>query len=53
MMCWNAGGLRPADWDWLQLWLTQQRLDVIALQETHWPFSGEWQQPDYYLPAQW
>ena len=48
MMCWNAGGLRPADWDWLQLWLTQQRLDVIALQETHWPFSGEWQQPDYY-----
>ena len=48
MMSWNASGLRPADWDWLQIWLGQQRLDVIALQETHWPFSGEWQQPDYY-----
>ena len=34
---WNSGGLPSADWDWLQHWLTQQSIDVITLQESHWP----------------
>ena len=45
---WNSGGLPSADWDWLQHWLTQQSIDVITLQESHWPFSNEWQTRDFY-----
>ena len=47
-MCWNSGGLPAADWDWLQHWLNRQSIDVIAVQESHWPFTNEWQQRDFY-----
>ena len=48
VLCWNSGGLPSADWDWVQHWLTQQSIDVIAIQESHWPFTNEWQQRDFY-----
>ena len=48
VLCWNSGGLPSADWDWIQHWLTQQSIDVIAIQESHWPFTNEWQQRDFY-----
>ena len=45
---WNCGGLTQAAWDHFQQWLMMQSLDVIMLQETHWQFSSEWQQGQYY-----
>ena len=46
---WNAGGLTSDAWDALQLWLEKQSIDIIALQETHWPFSSEWAQERYWV----
>jgi exonuclease III len=46
---WNAGGLSSDAWDALQLWLAHQHFDIIALQETHWPFSSEWAQEHYWV----
>ena len=47
-MCWNCGGLTSTDWDWMQSWLSQQSIDVIAIQESHWPFSSEWMQRHFH-----
>ena len=38
---WNAGKLTPSDWDGFQIWAMNQSLDVITIQETHWPFTTE------------
>ena len=46
---WNAGGLSSDAWDALQLWLERQNIDILALQETHWPFSSEWAQERYWV----
>ena len=45
---WNAGGLAPARWDLLQQWAEAQELDVLCVQETHWPYDSEWQTPSYH-----
>ena len=45
---WNCGGLSQADWDHFQQWLTMQTLDIVMLQETHWPFSSEWLQSHFF-----
>ena len=47
--CWNAGGLSADTWDAFQVWLEKQQIDLIALQETHWPFSSEWAQSHYWV----
>ena len=39
---WNAGGLSTDGWDAFQLWMEKQQIDILAIQETHWPFSTEW-----------
>ena len=46
---WNAGGLSADAWDAFQLWLENQSIDIISLQETHWPFSSEWAQANYWV----
>lgn len=45
---WNAGGLAPARWDLLQQWAEAQELDVLCVQETHWPYDSEWQTSSYH-----
>ena len=45
---WNCSGLSPSGWDFIQQWLTCQRLDVIMLQETHWRHTSEWLTEHYY-----
>ena len=47
-LTWNAGGLSPARWDMLQLWLEMQPLDIICIQETRWPYVREWQSAHYH-----
>ena len=42
VLSWNAGGLSQANWDNLQLWLCQNPVDVVFLQETRWRTSNEW-----------
>ena len=46
---WNTGGLSSDTWDGFQVWLEKQQIDIIALQETHWPFSSEWLQSHYWV----
>ena len=45
---WNTGGLSSDAWDAFQVWIEKQQIDIIALQETHWPFSSEWVQSKYW-----
>ena len=45
---WNAGGLSPSKWDHFQIWLRQQQIDVLTLQESHWGFTSEWAQDRYF-----
>ena len=46
---WNAGGLPPSAWDYLQQWADLQDIDIICIQETHWPFTSEWQSAGYHI----
>ena len=46
---WNAGGLSPSAWDYLQQWADLQDIDFICIQETHWPFTSEWQSAGYHI----
>ena len=48
MMSWNAGSLAPALWDMLQQWLDENDIDVLMIQETHWPFTREWATDRYH-----
>ena len=45
---WNAGGMSMTDWDRFQQWLPEQSLDILAIQETHWVYTTEWTQANYY-----
>ena len=45
---WNCGGLPPEHWDFLMMWLDSQTIDILLLQETHWPFTRDWIS-DHYL----
>ena len=47
--CWNSGGLGADKWDMFQLWLQQQQIAVVCLQETKWPFTTEWTQQHYHV----
>lgn len=47
--CWNSGGLGVEKWDLLQLWLEKQKIDILCLQETKWPFTSEWTQQHYHI----
>ena len=47
MLSWNAGSLAPASWDMLQQWMDEHDIDILAVQETHWPFSRAWMLPRY------
>ena len=47
--CWNSGGLGADKWDMFQLWLQQQQIAVVCLQETKWPFTTEWTQQHYHI----
>lgn len=44
---WNCGGLPPAHWDFMMMWIEKQAFDIILLQETHWPFSRDWMTDKY------
>ena len=46
---WNCNGLPPTHWDFLMMWLEQQTIDVLLLQETHWPFSSDWMSKGYMI----
>ena len=39
---WNVGGLSGDVFESLQLFLTQENIQVATIQETHWPFCSEW-----------
>ena len=45
---WNCGGMSQSDWMHFQQWLSHQQIDIITLQESHWPFCREWVQEHYY-----
>ena len=45
---WNCGGLPVASWDYFLHWITQQQLDIILFQETHWGYSSDWLLKDYF-----
>ena len=45
---WNCSGLPPEHWDFLMMWLSSQSIDILLLQETHWPFTRDWIS-DHYL----
>ena len=45
---WNCSGLPPEHWDFLMMWLDSQSIDILLLQETHWPFTRDWIS-DHYL----
>ena len=47
--CWNSGGMGAEKWDLFQIWLAQQQIGVVCLQETKWPFSSEWTQQHYHV----
>ena len=44
---WNTSGLSQASWDNLQMWIMNQKIDVLMLQETHWRTTNEWINADY------
>ena len=46
---WNSGGMGAEKWDLFQIWLAQQQIGVVCLQETKWPFSSEWAQQHYHV----
>ena len=45
---WNAGGLSRADWDMFQQWIETQTIDLVSIQETHWKYTSEWLQSNYF-----
>lgn len=45
---WNCGGMTQANWTHFQMWLQHQHLDIITLQESHWPFTSEWVQQSFF-----
>ena len=45
---WNVSGLALDKWDIFQQWVSQQDLDLIFLQETHWKHESQWQHPSYH-----
>ena len=48
-LSWNCNGMPPAHWDLLQMWLDSQCVDVLLLQETHWPFTRDWDSANYMM----
>ena len=46
---WNCNGLPPPNWDYLLMWLQQQDIDILFFQETHWPFTRDWETNKYLL----
>ena len=45
---WNCGGMSQSNWLHFQQWLAHQMIDVITLQESHWPYCREWVQQHYF-----
>ena len=45
---WNCGGMSQSDWMHFQQWLSHQQIDIITLQESHWPYCREWVQERYF-----
>lgn len=40
---WNPGGLSSARYREFLSWCTLQKIDLVCLSETRWPFESEWQ----------
>ena len=40
---WNGGALSTWRYHELLQWLTQQRVDIAIISETHWSYTAEWQ----------
>ena len=45
---WNGGALSSARYHELLQWLTQQRVDIAIISETHWSYTAEWQTTDWH-----
>ena len=45
---WNGGALSSARYHELLQWLTQQRVDIAIISETHWSYTAEWQTSDWH-----
>ena len=46
---WNCNGLPSQSWDYMMMWLEKQDIDILYFQETHWPFTREWESNKYLL----
>ena len=47
ILSWNTGGLSQAKLDEIRTWALTQNVQIISLQETRWPWIGEWEDPHF------